>query len=116
MLKVYNLHNRRNFILPILLILLIIFVSLPSLAKEKVHNHQLETEYKAVKGFIEEIYDNKIKVKGHFYNIEKAEIKEVSGNKINKNILHKGAEVEVHIKLENDEVSEVIYYHRHLPQ
>lgn len=116
MLRSYNLHSVRKYILDVLLFSLIIFVSFPSYAKEKVHNRQVETEYKAVKGFIEEIYDHKIKVKGHFYDIERAKIIEVSGNKINKDVLHKGAEVEVHIKLENNEVSEVIYYHGHLPQ
>lgn len=116
MFKSYNLHSVRKYIQPIVLFSLMIFVSFPSYSKEKVHNRQVETEYKAVKGFVEEIYDNKIKVKGHFYNIEKAEIREISGNKINKNVLHKGAEVEVHIKLENNEVNEVIYYHGHLPQ
>jgi len=116
MLKSYNLHGVKKIILPIFLISLIIFVSFPSYAIEKVHGHSIEANFKAIKGFIEEIYNSKIKIKDNYYDIEHAEIKDVSGNKISKNLLQKGANIEIHIKLGNNEVTEIIFYHSQIPQ
>lgn len=73
--------------------------SMPAFARdEKLVGPKVPGEFKAVRGFIEEVSHDNIKVMDKYYNIEKATVKNKYGRIVDKGVLTKGSEVEIRLK------------------
>jgi hypothetical protein len=84
----------------------------PAFAVEKVAGHEVHEHFLAVKGFIEEVSHDNIKVLQKYYNIENALVKDKHGRVVSKGVLTRGSEVQ--IRLKNNVVTEVIFLHGYI--
>jgi hypothetical protein len=73
--------------------------SMPAFARdEKLVGPKVPGVFKTVKGFIQEVSHDNIKVLDKYYNIENATVKNKYGRIVDKGVLKRGAEVEIRLK------------------
>jgi hypothetical protein len=76
---------------------------LPVFAAERVGGHDVHGEFHTIKGVIEEVSHDNIMVLQKYYNVGNASIKNKRGRIVSKDVLKRGAEVEVRVR-DNDKV------------
>lgn len=84
----------------------------PVSAKEKLTGEKTPADVHAVKGYIQEVIHDTIRVAGKLYDIRTAKIMNTNGEIIDRDVLTKGAEVEVHER--NKKVIEVIFIREYM--